>query len=38
MDKVLIINKIKKHYNFKSDAKLAAYLGIPAQNLSKWNW
>ena len=36
MDKLLILNKIQEHYNFKKDAQFAEYLGIPAQNLSKW--
>ncbi|ELY1979196.1 hypothetical protein FPG87_02085 [Flavobacterium psychrophilum] len=36
MDKQLILNNIKEHYNFKNDAEFAKYLGIPAQNLSKW--
>jgi len=36
MDKLLILNKIQEHYNFKKDIQFAEYLGIPAQNLSKW--
>ena len=36
MDKLLILNKIQEHYNFKKDAQFAEHLGIPAQNLSKW--
>lgn len=36
MDKALILNKIKEHKNFKSDADFARFLEIPAQNLSKW--
>jgi phage repressor protein C with HTH and peptisase S24 domain len=36
MDKLLILNKIQDYYNFKKDAQFAEYLGIPAQNLSKW--
>lgn len=36
MDKLLILNKIQEHYSFKKDAQFAEYLGIPAQNLSKW--
>lgn len=36
MDKLLILNKIQEHYKFKKDAQFAEFLGIPAQNLSKW--
>ena len=36
MDKLLILNKIQEHYGFKKDIKFAEFLGIPAQNLSKW--
>lgn len=36
MGKTLILNKIKEYKNFKSDADFARFLGIPAQNLSKW--
>ncbi|MGV4333345.1 helix-turn-helix domain-containing protein [Ornithobacterium rhinotracheale] len=36
MDKSLILNNIKEYKNFSSDAEFARFLGIPAQNLSKW--
>ncbi|WP_163444446.1 helix-turn-helix domain-containing protein [Flavobacterium columnare] len=36
MDKLLILNKIKKYYNFQKDSQFADFLGIPPQNLSKW--
>ncbi|MGJ5643243.1 LexA family transcriptional regulator [Formosa sp. S-31] len=36
MDKTLIINKIIEHYNFKSDADFARFLGIRPQTLSNW--
>lgn len=36
MNKSLILNKIKEYKKFSSDAEFARYLGIPAQNLSKW--
>lgn len=36
MDKLLILNQIQEHYGFKKDIKFAEFLGIPAQNLSKW--
>lgn len=36
MDKSLILNKIKEYKKFTSDAEFARFLGIPAQNLSKW--
>lgn len=36
MDKLLILNKIQEHYGYKKDAQFAEFLGIPAQNLSKW--
>lgn len=36
MDKSLIINKIIKHYGFKSDAEFARHLGIKPQVLSNW--
>ncbi|AMA49444.1 helix-turn-helix domain-containing protein [Flavobacterium covae] len=36
MDKQLILNKIKEYYKFQKDSQFAKFLGIPAQNLSKW--
>jgi repressor LexA len=36
MDKSLILNKIKKHYSFKSDSEFAKFLGITPQVLSNW--
>ncbi|APD07049.1 hypothetical protein UJ101_01533 [Flavobacteriaceae bacterium UJ101] len=36
MNKSLILNQIKKHYNFKSDTQFAAHLGIKPQVLSNW--
>jgi repressor LexA len=36
MDKLLALNKIQEHYGFDKDAHFAEFLGIPAQNLSKW--
>jgi|SRR5690606_5573934 len=35
-DKTLILNKIKLHYGFKSDAEFARFLGIKANSLSNW--
>jgi|SRR5690606_8759266 len=35
-DKTLILNKIKFHYGFKSDAEFARFLGIKANSLSNW--
>ncbi|WP_435138828.1 LexA family transcriptional regulator [Formosa sp. A9] len=31
------MNKIKSHYNFKSDAEFARYLGIKPQTLASWH-
>lgn len=36
MDKKLIIKKIKQHYNFKSDAEFARFLGVNSQNIRNW--
>ncbi len=36
MDKTLILNKIKNHYNFRKDSELAKHLGISPQTLSNW--
>lgn len=36
MDKSLIINDIKKHYNFEKDSDFAKFLGISSQVLSNW--
>lgn len=36
MDKSLILNEIKLHYNIKSDADFAKFLGIKPQVLSNW--
>lgn len=36
MDKLTIINKIIKHYNFKSDAAFARHIGVSAQVVSNW--
>ncbi len=36
IDKVLILNKIKLHYGFKSDAEFARFLTIKPQTLSSW--
>lgn len=35
-DKSLILNSIKSHYNFKSDAEFARFLGIAPNTLSNW--
>ncbi|WP_343642914.1 helix-turn-helix domain-containing protein [Chryseobacterium sp.] len=35
-DKSLILNKIKLHYGFDSDAEFARFLEIPATTLSSW--
>lgn len=36
MDKVLILNEIKKYKNFNSDKEFAIHIGISPQNLAKW--
>ena len=36
VDKKLILSKIKNHYNFKTDADFARFLGIKPQVLSNW--
>lgn len=36
MDKLTIINKIIKHYDFKSDAAFARHIGVSAQVVSNW--
>lgn len=36
-DKELIISRIKSHYNFKSDAELARFLGIASNTLANWH-
>lgn len=36
MDKILILNNIKKHYGFKTDAEFARFLGINPQNIRNW--
>ncbi len=35
-DNKLILNNIKSHYNFKSDAEFARFLGIAPNTLSNW--
>jgi len=35
-DKTLILNRIKSHYGFKSDAEFARFLGIKPNSLSNW--
>ncbi len=36
MNKSLILNQIKKYYQFKSDTQFATHLGIKPQVLSNW--
>lgn len=36
IDKVMILNKLKKHYNFKSDAEFGRFLDIKPTTLSSW--
>lgn len=36
VDKTLILNKIKTHYGFKSDAEFARFLGVKPNTLSNW--
>lgn len=36
LDKSLILNEIKSHYKFKSDAEFARFLDIKPQTLSSW--
>lgn len=36
MNKELILNKIKTHYNFKDDSEFARFLGIKPQTLYNW--
>ena len=35
-NKSLILNKIKLHYGFKSDAQFARFLGIKPNSLANW--
>lgn len=37
INKKLILNRIKKHYNLKNDAELARFFEIAATTLSSWN-
>lgn len=37
IDKSLILNKLKSHYNFSSDTEFAKFLGIKPQTLSSWH-
>ena len=37
MNKSLMLNKIKSHYNIKYDKDFAEFLGIKQQNLSAWH-
>ncbi|MBP1639752.1 MAG: hypothetical protein H6Q17_1335 [Bacteroidetes bacterium] len=37
MNKSLILNRIKEHYNFKSDAEFARFLKISPQVLANWH-
>jgi hypothetical protein len=37
IDKDLILNRIKLHYNFKTDVKLAEFLGLKTTTLANWN-
>lgn len=37
VNKSLILNKIKEHYNFGSDTAFAKFLGIKPQTLSSWH-
>lgn len=36
IDKSLILNNIKLHYGFKSDAEFARFLSIKPQTLASW--
>lgn len=36
MDKSLILNRLKKHFNFKNDFEFAEFLGIEQNTLSSW--
>lgn len=35
-DKHLILNRIKSHYKFKSDAQLGRFLGVASNTLANW--
>lgn len=37
MDKSFILNRIKDHYNFKSDAEFARFLNVTPQTLANWH-
>ncbi len=37
INKSLILNKIKVHYGFKSDAQFARFLGISPQAIASWH-
>lgn len=36
MDKIIILNGIKKHYGFEKDIQLARLLGVSSQTFSNW--
>lgn len=36
MDKILILNRIKEHYKFKTDSEFARFLGVNSQNVRNW--
>ena len=36
IDKAVILNELKKHGGFKTEASFAAFLGISPQNLGNW--
>lgn len=37
LNKSLILNEIKNHYNFTSDSEFAKFLGVKPQTLSSWH-
>lgn len=37
IDKSLILNELKKHYNFKKEVDFASFLGIKPQTLASWH-
>lgn len=36
LDKNLVLDRIKEHYQLKNNAKLASFLGVPPTTLSSW--
>jgi len=37
IDKSLVLNELKKHFNFKKELEFAVFLGIKPQTLASWH-